>query len=73
MIEYLFGLASALLPLTGLVVWLDRRDAARRRVQLRVDQMPQPLPGAYQRPPERVLAMPHPHVVVDGDVLDRED
>lgn len=62
-----------LLPVAAICVWLDRRHDARCRITARVDQTPVPMPGAYERPPERILAGPPPRPVVDGEVLTERD
>jgi hypothetical protein len=66
---FLLGGVAMLVPVVIACVILDRRADARDRIRLRVDQCPMPLPGAYERPPERVLAGPTPSTVVDGEVL----
>jgi hypothetical protein len=57
------GAIGAAFPL---VVWLDRRDEARRRMAIRVDQRPMPMPGAYERVRPRVLTSAQAAPVFDG-------
>lgn len=67
MIQFVMGVAFGFLPAAAACVVLDRRDESRRRVQARVDQIPVPLPGAYQRPVERALPGRRTHTVVEED------
>jgi hypothetical protein len=70
-VEFLLGFATALVPVAILCERLDRRSAQRYRIARRVDQIPQPLPGAYEPPAGRALTRTHPGVVID--VATRED
>lgn len=65
---YIAGILTGLAPAAVACVWLDRRDAARDRIRRRVDQIPVPLPGAYEPWAERTLPGRRTHTVIDEDV-----
>lgn len=62
----LLGFLGALAVMVPAVVVLDRRAEARDRVRARVDQVPMPMPGAFERPRERVLTSARAAPVFDG-------
>lgn len=68
MIEVFVGIALGFIPLSVVCVVIDRRAEARDRVQRRVDQIPTPLPGAYEPWAERALPGRRTHTVVEGEV-----
>ena len=67
MIEFVAGLFTGLIPIAAICTVLDRRDAARYRIQQRVDQTPVPLPGAYEPRAERTLPGRRTHTVIDEE------
>lgn len=67
MTEFIAGLFTGIIPIAALCTWLDRRDAARYRIQRRVDQIPTPLPGAYEPRAERALPGRRTHTVIDEE------
>lgn len=67
MIEFILGIAVGFIPAAAACVVLDRRDAARYRIQQRVDQIPVGLPGAYEPWAERALPGRRTHTVIDEE------
>ena len=67
MTEFFAGLFTGLIPIAAICTWLDRRADARHRAQQRVDQIPVPLPGAYEPRAERALPGRRTHTVIDEE------
>lgn len=67
MIEVFAGIALGFIPLAAVCVVIDRRAEARDRIQRRVDQIPVPLPGAYEPWAERALPGKRTHTVIDEE------